>query len=149
MVMLQARDRENEINISSLSHYIVLAIFFLFYPVSVCQADILKHTQQKREIMVPITIDLQSGFSNDIVIIHINDQKIYYKKNLTTNYAIGFTDSINIQVQEGIVNIGVTVPSKKLFHKIRLDISETLYLGVSIIDDQIHFKVSNKIFDYY
>ncbi len=122
-------------------------IFFLVYLIPASQANDLKY--QKGGAMVPLKIDLQSGFLDDTVVLKANNQEIFHKKGISTDYAIGRTDSIEIQVPKSLITIKITVPSRQLSDSVVLEISGRFYLGISILDDKIKFKTSNEMFLYY
>ena len=99
--------------------------------------------------MVPFVIDLQNGFSFDTVVVQVDGQEIFHKKDVNTDYAIGLADSVKIQVPESSVNIEVAVASRQLSDTIVLEVSTKVYLGVSILDDRIDFRISDEMFLYY
>ena len=47
------------------------------------------------------------------------------------------------------VNVEVTVPSRHLSDTIVLEVSTTVYLGVSILDDRIDYRISDEMFLYF
>ncbi len=96
-----------------------------------------------------LVIDLQEGFSDDIVVVQVDSREIFYKKDVNTDYSIGLADSLKIHIHKNTVTIEVTVPSKQLSDTIGLDTSTKVYLGVSIIDDRIYFKISDERFTYF
>ncbi|MHC4617840.1 MAG: hypothetical protein ACYTEQ_08815 [Planctomycetota bacterium] len=99
--------------------------------------------------MASLAIDLQDGFSDDTVVIRVDGQEIFHKQGVNTDYALGRADSVEIQIPEGSVNVEVTVPSRRLSDTIVLEVSATVYLGVSIPDDEIHFRTSDEMFLYF
>lgn len=99
--------------------------------------------------MASLVIDLQEGFSDDTVVVQVDGQEIFHKEGVNTDYAIGRADSVKIQISEGSVNIEVTVPSRQLSDTIVLEVSAKIYLGVSILDDRIDFRISDEMFLYY
>ena len=99
--------------------------------------------------MVTLAIDLQDGFSDDTVVIRVDGQEIFHKEGVNTDYSLGRADSVEIQVPEGSVNVEVTVPSRHLSDTIVLEVSTTVYLGVSILDDRIDYRISDEMFLYF
>jgi len=98
--------------------------------------------------MATLVIDLQDGFSVDTVIIHVNGEEIYHKQHVTTNLAISFADSVQTQVPAGRVNIDISVPSKHLSKAVPLQVTTTLYVGISILADTLEVRSSNEQFFY-
>lgn len=99
--------------------------------------------------MASLVIDLQDGFSDDTVVIRVDGQEIFHKRGVNTDYALGRADSVKIQVPEGSVEVAVTVPSRHLSDTIVLEVSTTVYLGVSILDDGIDYRISDEMFLYF
>jgi hypothetical protein len=98
--------------------------------------------------MVTLVIDLQDGFSADTVIIHVNREEIYHKRDVTTNPAISYADSVQTQVPAGRVSIDISVPSKHLSKTVTLQVATTLYIGISILGGTLEVQSSNDQFFY-
>ncbi len=99
--------------------------------------------------MISLLIDLQDGFSDDIVVIKVDNQEIFHKKGVNTDYSLGRADSVETEVCKGSVDVAVTVPSKSLSDTVVLDVAAKVYLGLSIIDGRIVFRISYEIFTYF
>ena len=99
--------------------------------------------------MISISIDLQDGFSDDIVVVHVNGQEIFNKKGVNTDYTLGRADSVEIPIREGSLDVAVAVPPKSLSDKVVIEAAADVYLGVSIIDDRIVFKISDEMYEYF
>lgn len=101
------------------------------------------------QAMALVVIDLQEGFSDDTVVIQVNGREAFHKLNVETDYAIGRADSVAIQVPEGPVRIEVRVPSKGLSDSQVLEAAEKVYVGVSIVQGKINFRLSHEEFLYF
>jgi hypothetical protein len=99
--------------------------------------------------MISLVIDLQDGFSNDTVIVKVNDQEVFRKRNVNTDYALGRADSVEIPIHQGQVVVEVDVPSRRLSDTLVLESTNTVYLGISIVEDRIDFRISDKRFLYF
>lgn len=99
--------------------------------------------------MASLVIDLQDGFSDDTVMIQVAGQEIFHKEGVNTDYSLGRADSVEVQVPEGSVDVEVTVPSRDLLESIVLEVSTTVYLGISILDDRIDHQISDEMFLYF
>lgn len=99
--------------------------------------------------MISISIDLQDGFSDDIVVVQVNGQEIFNKKGVNTDYSLGRADSVETLVPEDSVEVAVAVPSKSLSDTVVIKAAAEIYLGVSIIDDRIVFRISDKMYRYF
>lgn len=98
--------------------------------------------------MATLVIDLQDGFSADVVIIYVNGEEIYHKQNINTNLAISRADSIQIQVPTGTAKVDVSVPSKHLTKTVTFQVATTLYVGISILGGTLEVQSSNERFFY-
>ena len=99
--------------------------------------------------MLLLHIALQDGFLNDEVIIQVNDEEAFHQSQVKTRFQIGLAASFETNVLEGLVNVKVTLPEKKLAQSTVIEIFAPTYLGVSITaDGKIVFHVSNERFRY-
>lgn len=98
--------------------------------------------------MSSLFIDLQDGFSHDTVIVKVNDREVFHKDNVKTDYALGRADSVEISIHQDQVVV-VDVPSRHLSDTLALESTHTIYLGISIIEDRIDFRISDKRFLYF
>ncbi len=99
--------------------------------------------------MIPLVIDIQDGFLEDTVAIKVDNEEIFYKKDVNTDYSLGRADSVEVQVSEGTINVEITVLSRHISGVISIKVSAKIYLGVSIVDNKIDFKISDEMFLYY
>lgn len=98
--------------------------------------------------MATLVLDLQDGFADDTVTIHIDGKEKYHKVSVSTDYALGLADSVKIQVPSGSAQIQITVLSRHISELVELMVSETVYIGVSILEDRIHHQFSDERFIY-
>jgi hypothetical protein len=96
-----------------------------------------------------LTIDLQDGYDNDEVVILINGEERYRNGSLRTDYAIGLAQSIQLGVPEGALQLRVNIPTRKLIADRPLDIAADVFVGVSLLNDAISFRVSEERFSYF
>jgi hypothetical protein len=97
---------------------------------------------------VLLKIDLQDGFEGDIVIIEINSKELYHNDGVKTELTLGYADSIEAEVPEGQCTVEVTLPKRGISESIYLTIMAPVYLGLSIFDGKIVYRLSNKFFAY-
>ena len=97
---------------------------------------------------VLLKLDLQDGFEGDIVTIKINDKEIYHKKGVKTELTLGYADSIDAEVPEGRCTVEVTLPERGISESIHLEIMAPVYLGLSVLDGKIIYRLSNTFFAY-
>jgi len=98
--------------------------------------------------MSKLRVDLQEGFTDDEVYLHVNGVPSLRKQGVTTKRFLGLATSSEIEVPEGTVNIEIKIPTKNLAKTISLNASGSDYLGVSVGDGKIQHIVSQKPFGY-
>jgi hypothetical protein len=99
--------------------------------------------------MVNLVIDLQEGFKDDTVVILVNDQEVFQKQGLSTDYSIGFADRAECQGPPGKRTVEVRLPQKNLTARVEVDVQDTKYLGVEVQEGRIEFTKSDDIFLYF
>lgn len=98
--------------------------------------------------MPPVRIALQDGFEGDTVIVKVNGKEVFKQENVKTKRQIGKAASFEVEVEEGPVNVLVSLPLKNLSETIVFKVSDKVFLGVSIAEDKIEHKVSSEPFHY-
>ena len=71
------------------------------------------------------------------------------KKGINTDYSIGLAASVKFEVSEKYIALEITIPSRRLSDSIKVDVSSTSYLGVSILDNEIDYQFSDEEFIYF
>src|SRR5437763_685119 len=99
--------------------------------------------------MHPLTIDLQTGFSNDQVILRVAGKEVLRKSDVTTNLAISLAESCRTEVETSPAEVEILVPSRKLRGEVQLDVTKTPYLGVSIAEGRLELKPSETMLFYF
>lgn len=105
-------------------------------------------TLSEEVAMTPLAIDLQDGFTDDLVVIQVDDQEIFRKEGVQTSLLLGYADLVEIEVPEGTVNVEIILPSRNLSETLELQVSKATYLGISIQDGNIQYRVADKPFGY-
>ncbi len=98
--------------------------------------------------MPQLTIDLQTGFSNDHVILRVAGTEVVKKSGVTTNLAISLADRWQAEVETNPVEVEVVVPLRSLRGAIQLDAARTPYLGVSVVEGRLELRASETMFFY-
>jgi hypothetical protein len=99
--------------------------------------------------MINLTIDLQDGFVDDTVILLVNGEEILQKEHVSTKILYGFADSVTTEVEKGSVSIEIKVKTKDIAKTILLNkVSDSTYLGISIVNGMIQYIESSKPFGY-
>src|SRR5262249_2244009 len=114
---------------------------------SILEKERTKSSAKGRRIaMATLVLDLQDGFSDDTVIIHVNGKEVYHKQGVTTNLAISYTDSVQVQVPAGNVIMDIDVASKHLSRTVTFQVTTTLYIGIFILNGSLEVRLSNERF---
>lgn len=96
-----------------------------------------------------VSIDLQEGFAGDEVTIFASDKKIYAGENIKTRMQIGLAASVEAEIPGAKTTLRVVVPSRRIDEKKEIELTENLYIAVSLTeDDKLVWKTSEAPFMY-
>jgi hypothetical protein len=98
--------------------------------------------------MALLYIDLQEGFTDDTVIVRVNDAEVFRQENVETRLQIGLAESVEVTVAEGSVDVEVLVASRSLSKAIKVQVSAETYVGVSIVEGKIDYHISDNMIGY-
>ncbi len=98
--------------------------------------------------MPKLSIHLQEGFDNDLVVIKVNDKEKFRNKQVTTKMLLGYAEVVELPLSGGAAKLQITLPQKKLTKTIELSPSADAHIAVSILDNQITYQVSDQPFGY-
>jgi hypothetical protein len=98
--------------------------------------------------MASLHIDLQEGFSNDEVVVRINQLEVYHKTGVQTDLRLGIADSFDAPAPKETATIDVEIPSRQLSQTFMLQVGPDSHLGVGICDGQLEHRVSAQPFGY-
>jgi len=93
-------------------------------------------------------IAFQEGFDDDSVIVRINGKEMFRKDDLKTRSQIGYADSFETNSHEGPVTIDILLPNKNLSQTVQLQLTAATFIGVSIQQGKIAYRISNEPFGY-
>ncbi|MCA1991950.1 MAG: hypothetical protein LDL41_07875 [Coleofasciculus sp. S288] len=107
-------------------------------------------TDMNKEVaMALLTVDLQDGFAGDFVVIRVNEREVFRREGVKTRFQTGYADSFEVNVQEGSATVEVALPKKNVSKSITVQVSNPIYLGVSITPEgKISYRVSQEPFGY-
>jgi len=99
---------------------------------------------------VTLAIHLQEGFRNDTVIIRVNGGEVYRENDVASRQLLGglADDSLAVEVEAGLVEVEVDVPTQNLTATYNVNAAEYPYLGVYIEGGEIRFRRSKEAFGY-
>ena len=98
--------------------------------------------------MTTIRIALHDGFEGDTVVIKVNGSEVFKQDSVKTKRQIGKAASFELEVDQGLTNVEVSLPLKKLSETIALKVSGEVHLGISVVDNRIQHRVSSDPFRY-
>lgn len=99
-------------------------------------------------MMQLLHIAFQKGFEGDTVILCINGKEMFRKENVKTGAQIGYASSFEINSHEGPVTIDILLPMKNLSETVELELTAATFLGVSIEQGKIVYRISGQPFGY-
>ena len=104
---------------------------------------------QSTEKQAVLHVDLQDGFSDDAVEIRLGDETIYRRDDVSTDMRISRADAVKVALADGKPTLTVVLPGRKIEESLSLeDLDAPIYIGVSVVDGAIRFKVSEQPFGY-
>ena len=99
--------------------------------------------------MALLHIALQEGFSGDSVLIRVNGKEAFQKANVKTRNQIGLADSFEFTVPESSATVEVSLSSRNVSESIRVNASQSVYLGVSLTPEgKLSHRISQEPFCY-
>lgn len=98
--------------------------------------------------MAIIYIYLEEGFFKEFVEIYVDNKKYYENNDVTTKAVLGLADTTRIEIKDGSANLQIILKNKKISKTIPLNISNSIYISVSIYNESISHRISNEQFDY-
>ncbi|WP_293331842.1 hypothetical protein [Microcoleus sp. CAWBG58] len=99
--------------------------------------------QQNRRSIVPLTVKLRDGFSNDTVTIRVNGKEVYQKSGVTTDLTISFADRVEVPVEESTIQLEVAVQGG-LRNTEEIRVQETAFVDVWIVEGKMDFRSSKQ-----
>jgi hypothetical protein len=94
-----------------------------------------------------LCIDLQDGFSDDIVRILVNDQLLAEKKNVTSSPLTGIATYLETKVQ-GTLHLEVAVVNRDLAFQRSMQVTTDTYVGISIMAGKLDVIIRHEPFGY-
>jgi hypothetical protein len=99
--------------------------------------------------MPVVHIALEEGFVNDRVSVAIDGKEVFQADDVKTRTQIGLARTFEVDVPAGRVRVQISLPSKNVAQSIDLDVSEKLYLALSVTaQGGIEHRVSSEPFGY-
>lgn len=99
--------------------------------------------------MTLLTIDLQDGFSDDVVTIKVNGREVLGEKRVSTEFQIGWAERLEVDTDEQRVVVDLSVPTQNLSKEVEIDLQGPTFVGFSIDpSDGIEVRVSSQPFGY-
>ncbi len=99
--------------------------------------------------MARLHIALQEGFSGDSVSVRVNGSEVARRSSVATRNQIGFAEAIELDVNEGEIQLELRVESRSLEQRMPMRVVGTTYLGVSIErEGKLRSEVSQQPFRY-
>lgn len=92
-------------------------------------------------------VDLQDGFSEDRVVVRVEDREVFRGENVSTRLMLGLAESLEFDVAEDRVRVRVEVPTRDASGEQEVR-AETPYVGVSLHGPLLSFSVSRTPFTY-
>lgn len=98
--------------------------------------------------MAILSIDFQSGFINDTIVLLVNDEEVFHKEHVNTKLLLGLADSFKTEIETGLVSIEIHVLTKDIKKALVLEVLEDKYIGISIVNSMVDYIVTDEPFGY-
>lgn len=98
--------------------------------------------------MVLLKIDLQDGFTDDLVIITVDGVEVYRREHVKTKLTLGYADSFTLDIPPGDAIVEVRLPSREIAQRIPIRLEESLSLGIFLDDGLVSHRLSRERFRY-
>ena len=95
-----------------------------------------------------LSVALEEGFDDDVVVVDVNGRKVFEQNNVSTRTQIGLAESFEVQVDQTDVVIEVRVLSRGAAGQTRGTIVDRLHVGVSLQSGDVVFRTSEEPFGY-
>ena len=95
--------------------------------------------------MPVVHIALEEGFTNDQVSIAIDGKEVFRADRVKTRMQIGLAHAFDVDVPQGPVRVQINLPSKNVAQSIDLEVTQELYLAVSVTQQgRVEHRISNE-----
>lgn len=98
--------------------------------------------------MTTLQIDLQTGFQDDPVEVTVDDEIVFQEDAVATSALIGVAEDVAVDVSEGTHRVEVRLPARDITASTEITVEGETYLGVSLEDNEVVFRVSEEEFGY-
>jgi hypothetical protein len=87
-----------------------------------------------------LTIDLQDGFEDDEVVCTVDGREVAGRSAVRTDLRISRAASLEVEVGDAPLTLGIDVPTRNLAGELRLDPREHPYVGVRLVDGRLQVR---------
>jgi len=89
--------------------------------------------------MSVLNLDLRDGFKHDDVIVYADEREAARASDLTTDLTISHAASLQLAVPDGLFKLRLDVPRQGISASVSVDVAETPYVAVFILDGEPSF----------
>lgn len=93
-------------------------------------------------------IAFQEGFDGDTIIVRIDGKEMFRNDNVTTRRQIGYASSFETNSHTGPVTIDILLPNKSLWETVQFQVTAATFVGISIDQGKITYRLSDQPFGY-
>jgi hypothetical protein len=95
-----------------------------------------------------LSIHLQDGFEDDLVVITVGGEQVYRGEHVTTKLLLGYAEVIETQLTSGSSAVRIALPARSLSRDIGLPTSGDAHLVVSIEGGEIACHIADRPVGY-
>lgn len=99
--------------------------------------------------MTGLSIHLQEGFEDDVVIIRTDGRERARKEHVTTRMLLGYAEIVELESSAtGSVRLEVTLPNRQIAGSTTLSLAGGVFVGVNVENGVLVFAVRDRPFTY-
>jgi hypothetical protein len=77
-------------------------------------------------------VELQEGFSHDIVVVLVDGRQVFRKQDVSTNLSAGIADSIEVNTDGHLAEVEIQILSRLKFGSKEVDLRQHPHVAISI-----------------
>lgn len=98
--------------------------------------------------MVPLTIDLQDGFTGEDIVVRVDERQLAALSSVNTRPQLGFAERVQVELEAGAHTLVIEVPSTRQRLTESLQLTKAHFVGVNVRGDKLELRSQDHEFWY-
>lgn len=94
--------------------------------------------------MAILTVALEDGYADEPVEVRIDGRRAFRKEHVRTRTQISLAESFESTVPEGPILLEIDLPARNLSRSITVEVSERLFVGISVSGGDVQYRQSEE-----